>query len=93
MFKTRPGIVLTRICDQSILVAAYEARKYCPYTMILNESGAAIWECLEAGKDLLGIKEYLLDEFEIPNEIDLNEMVDNYINILYSNGYLLDEER
>ena len=92
MIKVRPGVVLTHICGESVLVAAYEARRYCPYTTILNDTGDTIWKCLEDGKSLTEIIDYINEEFAVPKDTDLRKMITEYIELLHGNGYVLYEE-
>ncbi len=91
MIKTRPGIVLTHICGQYILVAAIEAQKYCVYTTALNETGAVIWKCLSDNKTVLDTAEILKNHFDIPKDVDINSVISSYINELHSHGYLIYE--
>ena len=51
-YETRPGVVLTNICGEYMLLAAKAAREYCPYMTQLNESSAFLWRLLESGADL-----------------------------------------
>ena len=92
MIRIRPGIVLTHVCDQCVLVAAREARPYCPYTTILNKTGEIIWKCLTEGKDLTGIIEHMTKEFDIPSGTDIKQIIMDYIDQLHVNGYVLYEE-
>ena len=50
-YVTRPGVVLTSICDEYMLLAAKAAREHCPYMTQLNESSAFLWRRLEQGAD------------------------------------------
>ena len=90
--RIRPGIIMTHVCDQSLLVAAYEARSYCPYVTILNETGEVIWKCLTEKKNKSKIVHELRNLFDIPSDIDVEKLVDDYIDQLHENGYVLYEE-
>ena len=90
--RIRSGIVLTHICDQSLLVAAYEARPYCPYVTVLNETGESIWKWLIEGKSIAEIVQSVIDQYEIPSDIDVNSMIEDYIAELHEKGYVLYEE-
>ena len=92
MIKVRPGIVLTKICGEYILVAAHEARQFCPYTKILNDTGALIWECLTDNQSIPEIAEELKQSFDIPADINIEKIISDYLEILHANGYLLYEE-
>lgn len=90
--KVRPGIVLTHVCDQSLLVAAYEAREYCPYVTILNETGEVIWKHLTEGKNIPDIVKDVKEAFDIPADVNVEELIGDYIAQLHENGYVLYEE-
>ncbi len=92
MIKVRPGIVLIHVCDQSLLVSAYEARQHCPYVTILNETGEVIWNCLNEGKSVSDIVQKVTDMFDIPSDIKVEQMIIGFIEQLYKNGYVLFEE-
>lgn len=91
MIRVRPGVVLTHVCGRNILVAAIEARQYCPYTTLLNDTGEVIWNCLSKGMDLPEISVRIREEFDIPPETDVEEIVSEYFNQLHENGYVLFE--
>ena len=90
--RIRPGLVLTHVCDQSILVSAFEARDYCPYVTILNETGKYIWKKLSEGSDTEKIIQQVNEEYEIPNGTDTKELIYSYIYELKNEGYLTIEE-
>lgn len=48
-YKIQPGIVLTQVCGESLLVATRLARGKCPYVKQLNATGAYFWTLLEQG--------------------------------------------
>ena len=92
MYRIRPGIVLTHVCGQSILVSAYEARPFCPYTTILNDTGEVIWKCLSDGKSIPEIVIRMNEVFDIPPETDTEKLIREYIDQRHTNGYVLYEE-
>lgn len=89
MMKIRPGVILINICEENILVASYDARQYCPYTMILNETGAVIWRCISKHETFPEIIRELKSEFDIPSGTDIEGAVNEYLDRLHSNGYLM----
>ena len=89
MIKVRPGIVLTKVCDENILVACYEARQYCPYTTILNDTGAVIWEGISDNQTIAEIIEKLEEAFDIPSGTDVEGTVHECLDMLHSHGYFL----
>lgn len=92
MIKVRPGIVLTHVCGQCLLVAEFEERPYCPYVTILNETGEVIWKCLTERKSVPEIVLKLNDVFDIPSDTNIEKLVNDYIAQLHENGYVLYEE-
>ena len=92
MIKVRPGIILTKVCEENILVACYDARQYCPYTMFLNDTGAVIWEGISDNHSIPEIVENLEKVFDIPSGTDVEGTVHEYLDMLHSHGYLMYEE-
>ncbi len=90
--KVRPGIILTHVCGQTLLVAAFEERAHCPYVTILNETGGIIWNCLKEKKSLPDIVLTLKKKFDIPSDTNVEELINDYIAQLYDKGYVLYEE-
>ena len=56
-FKTRPGVVLTEIAGEFILVAAKSLQGVCPYVTQINETSAFLWRQLEQGAGLEKLEE------------------------------------
>lgn len=92
MMKIRPGIVLTHVCGESLLVAACEARPYCPYITMLNETGEVIWKCLSEEKTISDIVSQITEVFDVPSDIDVEKLINDYIDQLHEKGYVLYEE-
>ena len=89
MIKVRPGVILTHVCGQSLLVAAYEARQYCPYITILNETGESIWKCLKKEMDVSEIAHHISKVYDIPSDINVEKLITDYINQLHKSGYII----
>ena len=92
MIKVRPGVVLTHVCGQSLLVTAFEARSRCPYVTILNETGEIIWNCLKDKRSVPEIVLTLRNMFDIPCDTNVEELINDYIGQLFDNGYVVYEE-
>ncbi len=86
-FKVRKGIVLETVCDENILVAAGEARHFCPYIQPLNESAAYLWRLLEKGMTLDQIVDRATIDYELPVEEILPGLQD-FMETLFQKGYL-----
>lgn len=91
-YSLRPGVVLTQICDEYLIVSAKEARQYCPSVIQINETGAYIWKMLEEGMDTNEMVMSILSEFELEEDADIYGMLNDYINTLKENGYIIEEE-
>ncbi|MBR6109460.1 MAG: PqqD family protein [Clostridia bacterium] len=63
-FRTRPGVVLTNICGEHILVAAKAAVPDCPFVTRINEESAFLWEKLKGGADEDELLRAVEKEFE-----------------------------
>ncbi len=90
-YMTRPGVVLTSICDEYMLLAAKAAREHCPYMTQLNESSAFLWRCLEQGADLEELERAVSEEYELTDPAQAQEAIRGFINQMLQLGYLLRE--
>ena len=89
-YKTRPGVVLTEVCGQYLLVSAKEAREYCPYVNQINETSAFIWKTLQHGAGIDTVKQAVMNEYEA-EESELDGVLEMFIRELYEKGYLIQE--
>lgn len=48
-YQLRPGVILTEVCGEYLLVAAREARGKVAYARGLNSGGAYFWKLMEQG--------------------------------------------
>lgn len=39
-YQIRPGVVLSEVCGEYLLLATMEASRYCPYVYQINETAA-----------------------------------------------------
>ena len=90
-YITRPGVVLTNICDEYFLVSGKEARDHCPYVTHLNDTACFIWEKLTAGMSEDEILEAVKDEFETDNIGEISEVISAFISQLKDNGYMIEK--
>ncbi len=90
--KVRSGVVLVEICDHYLLVADREARKSCAYFREISESGAFIWKGLKEGRNMDEIVTSFIEEYEVPDKIDLQEEVSSFIENLRKQNYIIDVE-
>ena len=45
-YRTRPGVVLTDICGENVLVSASSLAGLCPYVTQINDSSVFLWKLL-----------------------------------------------
>ena len=92
-YKTRPGVVLTQICGEYLLVAAKAARSECPYYSFLNESSAFVWRLLEQGADLAALESAVSEEYEMGDPAEVRQILLRLLEELEKNHYLLRTEQ
>ena len=90
-YKTRPGVVLTAICGEHLLVAARSVRDSVPYLTQLNESAAFLWKQLEQGADEDALLAAVLEEYEIADPAGARASIRGTLEQLRASGYLLDD--
>ena len=90
-FKPIPGIVLTNICGEYLLVAAKSLRGSVPYLSQLNESSAFLWRRLENGSDEDELIKALLNEYEIEDPASARSAVQRFVEQMLQAGYLRKE--
>ena len=88
--KTRPGVVLTTVGGQYVLVAARAAREFCPVTTRINETAAFCWRVLEGGADADALAAALAAEYKVEDAASLRSDAEDLIAQLEQNGYLID---
>lgn len=91
-YKIRNDVVLIEICGEYLLISGKGVRDFCPYIIQLNDTAAYIWRMLEKEMDTNEMILSILSEFELDEDIDIYAMLNEYIEILKSNGYIVEEE-
>ena len=89
-YQTRPGVVMTTVGGQYVLVAGKDAREYCPFRMQINETAALCWRLLVEGADLDTLASALAKEYEIEDMAGLRADVQELVEQLKGYGYLID---
>ena len=90
-YQTRPGVVLTCICNEYVLVAAKAIRSQVPKFAHLNESSAFLWRLLEQGADEARLEQAVMDEYEIEDPAQARAAIQSFIAQMVQSGYLLQE--
>ncbi len=91
-YKIRPGVVLTEICGEYILVSMSKAKEDRPYVMQVNESSAFIWKHMSEWINLKKLVKLISNEYEIEDTEEVTTTVDNFLTQMTELGYLLKEE-
>ena len=87
-YRTREGIILTRICEMYILVAPSRFRHLLKRAVHINETAAEIWQLLKDHKTNDQIKEYFLSTYDNPDEVDIDDMIRSFEDSMFEKGYL-----
>ena len=90
-YKARTGVILGDICTEHILIAAKEARDYCPYITELNDIGAFIYKHLEDGYTDEQIIEEIQKEYEFESDQNISNSIIGFIEELKTMGYIYEE--
>ncbi len=88
-YKTRPGVVLTTVAGQYVLVAAKTLREMCPNATQINETAAFCWRILEQGCDLSELMEKVSAEYEIADPEELRQDLTSLLDQLLEKNYLI----
>lgn len=90
-YRTRPGVVLTTIAGQSVLVSSKSAREQCPFTAQINETAAFCWRLLEQGADLQTLMSSVAEEYEIEDPEEVRADLEQLLAQLLESNYLIEE--
>ena len=89
VYKTRPGIILTEICGEYVLIAARALLDQCHYLTQVNESSAFLWKQLEKGATLEDMMTAVKEEYEIADDDDTKDVISDFIRNMLDMNYLL----
>ena len=92
-YKTRPGVLLTSVCGETLLVSAKSLHTLCPYVTELNETSAFLWERLRSGADLDGLMAALGEEYELDDPAMARRAVEAFLRQMLELNYLLPVEQ
>ena len=92
-YKTRPGVVMTAICGEHVLVSARSIRELCPYVTELNETSAFLWRQLKSGASLDDLMTALDQEYELDDPAAARQAVEAFLQQMLELNYLLPEEQ
>ena len=92
-YRTRPGIVLTDICGENVLVAASSLTGLCPYVTQINDSSVFLWRLLQNGADAEQLAAAVEAEFEVDDPKALRSVIYDFIKQMTELNYLLSDEQ
>ena len=90
-YQTRPGVVLTSICGEYVLISATAVRDRVPYLTQINESSAFLWRLLESGAGEEELEQAVLEEYEIDDPAQARAAIQGFLRQMLDAGYLLRE--
>lgn len=90
-YITRPGVVLTTIAGQNVLVAAKSLAALCPYSAQINDTAAFCWRVLEGGADMDTLMSKLSEEYEIDDPAEARSDLGQLIAQMLESNYLIEE--
>lgn len=91
-WNLREGIILTGVCDQYILVGCSSTYGKCPRVMRINDSAAFIWRMMEKNASVEEMTEQLCKEYEVTDDTDVIETINEFAEVLKDNGYIVSGE-
>lgn len=91
-YQIQPGVVLTEICDEFLLVGTAEARGKVPYAIGLNRTQAYFWSLLEEGMEPDEITARAAEAYKITGE-QVAPVLGNFLDAMEQRGYLRREEQ
>ena len=90
-YRVQPGIVLTKICDQYVLIPTHQASKICPTVTIIPLFSAMIMKKVCAEKDPYSTTQF----FSILKgwtEQEARHYIQGILQELCKKGYLIETE-
>ena len=90
-YKTRPGVVLTTVAAQYVLVAVKSLRGICPFSAQINDSSAFCWRVLEGGADFESLFAKLVEKYEIDDLDSARAELEELLRQLINANYLIEE--
>ncbi len=90
-YKLRPGVVLTEVCGEYLLVSTGYARDVCPYVLQINEQAAVFWRILEQESRVPAIMQRASQVFNKEAK-DVLLLWISFLSRMSKQGYVLTEE-
>ena len=91
-FDKDPNIVSRKIADEVILVPIRQNVGDLEDIYTLNEIGAFIWEFIDGERQVKGIKEIIVEEFEVSEEAAERDLIE-FMSALEEIGGIKESEK
>ena len=91
MYRTRPGVVLTEIAGEYMLVSARALQDICPPFTQINESSAFLWRQIETGATLEQLRTAVESEYEIEDREAAEAAIRAFVQQMQDMNYLVTE--
>ncbi len=85
--KIKNGYVLRKVADSAVVVAVGDEVVNFGGMINLNDTGAFLWERLEAGADKNQLLEAMLKEYDVTEEV-ASEGIEQFLNKLREAGLI-----
>ncbi|MBO5136163.1 MAG: PqqD family protein [Clostridia bacterium] len=85
--KIKNGYVLRRVADSAVVVAVGDEIVNFGGMINLNDTGAFLWERLEAGADKNELLEAMLKEYDVTEDV-ASEGIEQFLNKLREAGLI-----
>ena len=91
VYKLQPGVVLTEVCGEYLLVATKKAQGTCPYVTRINRQAAEYWRIVEQESVPARILDRAAEKFGKERHEVLVPFL-AFVKKMSQSGYLLTEE-
>jgi hypothetical protein len=89
--RTRPGVVLTEICGEYVLVSAKAIAKDCPFVTCINEESAFLWTQLINGADEDELVAAVNAEYEVDSLDTLLDAIRGFLREMNERNLLIED--
>ena len=90
-YKALDGVVLSKVCNENLLVATRQVWGKCPYVKSLSPLAASFWKGIQLGYSDEQMVQELLKSSTI-KESAIRNSLDRFLSEMTAEGYLFPEE-
>lgn len=88
VYRTRPGVILIKICGVDILAATRQAWEGCPVVRPVPRIWAACWSMMEKGRTSDDVMRFFIRLIHKPEE-EVRSVLGTMFEDLYKEGLLI----